>query len=57
MNPEYMKPQLRKPMFALTRLRSWTALDEARRLRAVQTPGELATSLVANLEERHSETA
>ncbi len=40
-------------MFALARLRSWTVLDESRRLSSDLPLGELATGLVAGLEERY----
>ena len=41
-------------MFALTRLRSWTVLDEDRRIRADVALDDLAANLVAGLEERHN---
>ena len=41
-------------MFALTRLRSWTVLDEDRRIRADIALDDLTANLVAGLEERHN---
>lgn len=40
-------------MFALTRLRSWSVLDEDRRIRTDRALGDIAAQLVADLEERH----
>lgn len=41
-------------MFALTRLRSWTVLDEDRQAHSHLTLSDLAANLVAGLEEQHS---